>query len=53
MRGSTAGIALLVICVALAVLAVMKVFTTILTGIFFALAIIVLGLASAGFRKKE
>jgi hypothetical protein len=53
MKASNARIAFFIICLALAVLLVMKVLTTILTGALFALALVTLGLASRGFRKKE
>ncbi|HLP16199.1 MAG TPA: hypothetical protein VK470_08080 [Bacteroidota bacterium] len=55
MKGSTAGMALVVISVALVVLLILRILTSILTSILFVLALLTLGLASRGFgrRRKE
>lgn len=48
-----AVVTLLIVCAALAVLLLLRVLTTILTGALFALALMALGLASRGFRGKD
>jgi hypothetical protein len=52
MKGKSAGMVFLGICLALAVLLVLKVITTLIGGIAFAAALVVLGLLSEGFRRK-
>jgi len=52
MPGKLAGLIFLAICIILAILLLTKVTTPILSGILFAIAIVTLGLASQGFRRK-
>jgi hypothetical protein len=47
-KGKTAGLLFLGICVALACLLIVKVITTILSGALFALALLILGVSSRG-----
>lgn len=53
MKGKTAGFVFLGICVILAVLLLTKAITPFQSGTAFAIALILLGGLSAGFRKKE
>lgn len=52
MKGKTAGFVFLGICVILAVLLLTRAITPILSGTVFAIALILLGSFSGGFRKK-
>lgn len=52
MKGTSAGVVFLGICLALAVLLVLKVITTVISGIAFAAALVTLGLLSEGFKRK-
>ena len=52
MTGKYAGITFLVICVILAVLLLTQTITSITSGIVFAIALVVLGTLTNGFRKK-
>jgi hypothetical protein len=52
MKGKSAGMVFLGICLALAVLLVLKVITTMISSIAFASALVVLGLLSGGFRRR-
>lgn len=50
--GKYAGLTFLVICILLAILLFTKTITSIVSGIIFALALVVLGILSNGFRIK-
>lgn len=52
MKGKTAGFVFLGICVILAVLLLAKAITSFESGIVFAIALVLLGVLSGGFRKK-
>ena len=52
MKGKTAGFVFLGLCVILAVLQLTKAITFFRGGIVFAVALVVLGVLSGGFRKK-
>jgi hypothetical protein len=52
MNGKTAGMVFLGVCVILAALLLAKAITPFLSGIAFAIALILLGGFSGGFRKK-
>jgi len=52
MSGRLAGIIFVAICVVLAILLLTKVTTVIASGIIFAIALVLLGLLSRGFREK-
>jgi hypothetical protein len=51
MNGKTAGLAFLGICIILAILLIIKAITSLTSGIIFAIALVVLGGMSKGFRK--
>ena len=50
--GKYAGLTFLVLCILLAILLLTKTITSIVSGIIFAVALVVLGILSNGFRKK-
>ena len=52
MKGKTAGLAFLGVCIILAVLLLTKAITPLVSGSVFALALVLLGGLSGGFRKK-
>jgi uncharacterized membrane protein len=52
LKGKTAGLLFLAICIILAILILTRTIAPILSGTLFAIALVVLGLLSAGFRKK-
>ncbi|MBP1694077.1 MAG: hypothetical protein H6Q37_1960 [Chloroflexi bacterium] len=52
MKGTTAGLIFLGVCIVLAALLFAKVLTPIVSGILFAAALVFLGLLSGGFRRK-
>jgi hypothetical protein len=52
LKGKSASLLFLGICIVLAVLLLTRALTPILSGVVFAIALAVLGLLSAGFRKK-
>lgn len=52
MNGKNAKIIFLVACIILAILLLTKVITPIASGIIFAIALVLLGGLSGGFRKK-
>jgi hypothetical protein len=52
MKNKTASTIFLFICVALAVLLIAQTITPVLSGIIFAVALIIFGGFSKGFRKK-
>ena len=51
MNGKTAGLTFFGICIILAVLLIIKAITSITSGIIFAIALVVLGVSSKGFKK--
>lgn len=53
MKRKTAGILFLAICVVLAILLLTKTISSTVSGSIFALALIVLGVASKGFTNKN
>jgi len=53
MTGKNAGLTFLVICILLAILLLTKTITSITSGIIFAIALVVLGILSNGFRKNN
>ena len=52
MKAGTAGLFFLAVCVILAVLLILDVITPIVSGAVFAIALVLLGGASGGFRKR-
>jgi hypothetical protein len=52
MKGKTAGLTFLGICLALAVLLLTNTITSVMSGAMFAVALVVLGGLSGGFKKK-
>jgi hypothetical protein len=52
MKGLTARLLFILMCVALSLLALYRVITPIITGVVFAIGLIVLGVASKGFQKR-
>ncbi len=52
MTGKYAGLTFLVVCILLAILLLTKTITSTVNGIIFAIALVVLGILSNGFRKK-
>jgi hypothetical protein len=52
MKGKTAQLAFLIVCIILAVLIITKVLTSIEGSTLFAVALVLLGGLSNGFRKK-
>ena len=53
MRGSLAGLAFLGICIVLAVLLLAHVIRPVVSGVIFAVALVVLGGLSRGFRSGK
>ena len=53
MSGKTAGLIFIVICILLVILLVNKAITSTVSGVLSAIAIVLLGLSSKGFRKKS
>jgi hypothetical protein len=52
MTGKRAAGVLVIVCLGLTVLEVTKLITPIVTGVVFALALVILGVLSGGFRSK-
>jgi uncharacterized membrane protein YgaE (UPF0421/DUF939 family) len=52
MSGKLAGVIFVGICILLAILLLTRVTTGLISGILFAISLVVLGLFSQGFRKK-
>jgi hypothetical protein len=52
MNGQKAKIIFLIVCIILAILLLTKVITPIISGTIFAVALVLLGGLSSGFRKK-
>ncbi len=52
MKGRTAGLIFLCVCVVLAVLVLLRVIVAIASGIIFAVALVTLGILSGGFRRQ-
>jgi hypothetical protein len=52
MKGKAAGFAFLIICVILAILLLARVIAPMTSGIIFAIALIILGGLSRGFRNQ-
>jgi hypothetical protein len=53
MKNRTAGLLFLLVCVVLAILLLTKVIKIFLSGIVFAIALVVIGLLSRGVRKER
>jgi uncharacterized membrane protein len=53
MNGRTAGLIFLLICIMLAILLLTKTITSMVSGIIFAIALVMLGGLSKGFRKDS
>ena len=53
MKKNTAGLLFLAICIVLAILLLTKTIGIIVSGSIFALALIILGIASRGFTNKN
>ena len=51
MNNRTAGLLFLLVCIALSVLLITKVIGIVLGGIIFAIALVVIGLFSRGFKR--
>jgi hypothetical protein len=51
MKGSVARTTFLAICLVLAILALFRKITPVTTGVLFAVSLLVLGVASRGFKK--
>ena len=53
MKGKTAGLLFVMICIILAILLITNVINYILSGSIFAFALILLSVLSLGFKKKD
>lgn len=53
MKSKTAGLLFVAVCAVLAILLFMKVIRLFASGIIFVIALVILGLLSRNFRKRE
>lgn len=52
MKGKNAGISFLIVCIILAILLLTEIITSTVSGIIFAIALVLFGILSKGYRDK-